>query len=58
MSTRVTGLYVETRSLGIAISMARLSIGWYSKKQTTVQTATFGSEFVAARIATDQIIAN
>ena len=31
-------------------------IDWYSKKQATVETATFGSEFVAARIAVDQII--
>jgi len=31
-------------------------IDWYSKRQATVETATFGSEFVAARIATDQII--
>ena len=29
---------------------------WYSKKQGTVETATYGSEFVAARIATEQII--
>ena len=29
---------------------------WYSKKQNTVETATYGSEFVAARIAVDQII--
>jgi hypothetical protein len=29
---------------------------WYSKCQATVETATYGSEFVAARIATDQII--
>ena len=29
---------------------------WYSKKQSTVETATYGSEFVAARIATDHII--
>ena len=28
----------------------------YTKRQATVETATFGSEFVAARIATDQII--
>ena len=27
----------------------------YTKRQTTVETATYGSEFVAARIATDQI---
>jgi hypothetical protein len=31
-------------------------IDWYSKRQATVETATYGSEFVAARIATDQII--
>jgi hypothetical protein len=30
-------------------------IDWYSKKQSTVETATFGSEFVAARMAIDQI---
>ena len=29
---------------------------WIAKRQSTVETATFGSEFVAARIATDQII--
>ena len=31
-------------------------IDWYSKRQGTVETATYGSEFVAARIATDQIV--
>jgi hypothetical protein len=31
-------------------------IDWYSKRQDTVETATYGSEFVAARIAVDQII--
>jgi hypothetical protein len=31
-------------------------IEWYSKRQACVQTATFGSEFVAARIAVDQIM--
>jgi len=31
-------------------------IDWYSKRQDTVETATYGSEFVAARIATEQII--
>ena len=28
----------------------------YSKKQATVQTATYGSEFVAAKTATEQIM--
>ena len=31
-------------------------VDWYSKKQATVETATFGSEFVAAKTATEQIM--
>ena len=31
-------------------------VDWYSKRQATVELATFGSEFTAARIAVDQII--
>ena len=31
---------------------------WYAKRQDTVETATYGSEMVAGRIATDQIIGN
>ena len=31
-------------------------VDWYSKKQTTVETATYGSEFVAAKTAKEQIM--
>jgi hypothetical protein len=31
-------------------------VDWYSKRQATVETVTFGSEFTATRIAVDQII--
>ena len=31
-------------------------IEWYSKKQATVETATYGSEFVAARTCVEQLI--
>jgi hypothetical protein len=31
-------------------------VDWYSKKQATVETATYGSEFVAARTCGEQII--
>ncbi len=31
-------------------------IDWYTKRQGTVETATYSSEFVAARVATEQII--
>ena len=31
-------------------------VDWYSKKQATVETATYGSEIVAAKTATEQIM--
>ena len=31
-------------------------VDWYSKKQATVETATYGSEFVAAKTAIEQIM--
>ena len=31
-------------------------VDWYSKKQATVETATYDSEFVAAKTATEQIM--
>jgi hypothetical protein len=31
-------------------------VEWFSKQQNTVETATYGSEFVVARTATEQII--
>ena len=41
---------------GIIHFINQTPFDWYSKKQSTVETATYGSEFVAVRIATDQII--
>jgi hypothetical protein len=41
---------------GILHFVNSMVIDWYSKKQATVETATYGTEFVAARIAIDQII--
>ncbi len=38
---------------GVLIFLNRAPIMWYSKKQNTVETSTFGSEFVAMRIATE-----
>ena len=40
---------------GILIYLNTAPIIWYSKAQTTVESSTFGSEFVAMRIATDLI---
>ena len=38
---------------GILTYVNRAPIIWYSKKQNTVETSTFGSELVALRIATE-----
>ena len=34
----------------------KLPVDWYSKKQAAVETATYGSKFVAANTATEQIM--
>jgi hypothetical protein len=41
---------------GILHLINKTPFDWYSKKQATVETATYGSEFVAARICVEQII--
>ena len=40
---------------GILLFCNLSPIQWYSKKQNTVESSTFGSEFVALRIATDLV---
>ena len=48
---------VSGRSVtGILHKLNQTPIDWYSKLQATVETATFGSEFVATRTCTEQII--
>ena len=41
---------------GILHLINKTPIDWYSKKQATVATSTYGSEFVASKICVDQII--
>ncbi|MEL7196406.1 MAG: reverse transcriptase domain-containing protein, partial [Bacteroidota bacterium] len=41
---------------GILHLINKMPIDWFSKKQATVETATYGSEFVAARTCVEQII--
>jgi hypothetical protein len=41
---------------GILHLVNKTPIEWYSKKQATVEIATYGSEFDAARICVEQII--
>ena len=42
---------------GIFIFIQNAPIIWFSKKQNTVEAATFGSEFVALRICKEMIVA-
>ena len=50
------GNLVTRRShTGILIFCIRAPIVWFSKRQNTVETSTFGSEFIAARIAVELI---
>ena len=49
--------YITGRSATGILHMVNLTIvDWYSKRQDTVESATYGSEFVAARQATEQIM--
>jgi hypothetical protein len=41
---------------GVLHMFNQCPIDWFSKKQATVETATYGSEFVAARTCVEQII--
>ena len=41
---------------GILHLINQTPVDWFTKRQATVETATYGSEFVAARIAIDQIL--
>ena len=41
---------------GVLLYVNTAPVTWYSKRQNTVETSTFGSEFVAMKIATELII--
>ena len=43
-------------AMGILHFSNQTPVEWFSKRQNNVETATYGSEFVVARTATEQII--
>ena len=50
------GCHVTRRShTGIILYVNRVPIMWYSKRQNTVESSTFGSEFVAMKTAIEMI---
>jgi len=52
----VHDLTTDRSASGILHLVNQTPMEWYSKRQSTVETSTYGSEFVAARIATEQVI--
>ena len=49
--------HIAGRSVTAVLHFFTLTPGdWYSKRQATVENATYGSEFVAAKTATEQIV--
>jgi hypothetical protein len=50
-------LITRRSTTGIIIFVNGTPVRWYSKRQNTVESSTYGSEFVAMRIATDLAIA-
>ena len=56
MQISFTVLQLVLHSLHASISATRLLLIGVSKKQATVEMATYGSEFVAAKTATEQIM--
>ena len=49
---KLSSLYVT----GIPCLVNKTPVDWYPKKQSTVETATYGSEFFSARTCVEQII--
>ena len=56
-SNHAGNLVTRRSHTGILIFIQNAPIIWYSKRQNTVESSTFGSEFVALRIAKEQIVA-
>jgi hypothetical protein len=50
-AAHATCLSTRRSTTGIIIFINGSPISWYSKRQNTIETSTFGSEFVALRIA-------
>ena len=54
-SSHASDITSRKSQTGILIFLNRAPIFWYSKKQTSVESSTFGSEFVAMKTAVELI---
>ena len=55
-SSHSSCLVTRRSTTGILMFLNKTPIKWYSKRQATVETSTYGSEMVAGRIAVEQSI--
>jgi len=54
-ASHATDLITRRSTTGIIIFAQGTPVLWYSKRQNTIETSTFGSEFVALNIATEMV---
>jgi hypothetical protein len=54
-AAHATCLSTRRSTTGIIIFINGSPISWYSKRQNTIETSTFGSEFVALKIALEMM---
>ena len=55
-ASHVSNLKTRRSHTGILIFINRAPIFWYSKRQNTVESSTFGSEFIALKTAVEMLI--
>jgi hypothetical protein len=54
-ASHASDLMMLCYTTGFLIYLCLTLVVWYSKRQNTVESSTFGSEFVALRIATEKV---
>ena len=52
---RIGNMMTDRYHTGIIIYLKNVPIVWYSKRKNTLESSSFGSEFVVLRIATDMV---
>jgi hypothetical protein len=54
-ASHASDLVTHHSTTGFLIYLCGAPLAWYSKRNNTVESSTFGSEFVALRIATETV---
>jgi hypothetical protein len=54
-ASHMSDIVMRRSTTGFLVYLCETPVVWYSKRQNTVESSTFGSEFVALRIATEKV---